>query len=386
MDGLAWLVVAPVALPVVVFAAECIAGFAGAGAARATPAPPPFVVIMPAHDEAAGIGRAITAVRGQLRPCDRLLVVADNCTDDTAAIARGLGAEVVERRNSVERGKGHALAFGCAALAGSPPDIVIVLDADCWPEPDALLRLAAAAATGDVVQGRYELATPAGAGTAAQVSGFAFAVKNVVRQRGLQRLGGPALLQGSGMAFPWAVFRGAPLASANLVEDMELGIALARAGDRIRFLDGARFGSAASSRDATVTQRTRWEHGTLATGWRAAPGLWGAALRGRPRLALLALDLIVPPLALLAALVLAAIGIAGGAALIGGSVLPVLAALTLGMMLSGAVLLGWLAVGRQHLSPATLAGVPAYMLWKLPIYLRLAGRRQRLWVRTHRDV
>lgn len=386
MDSLAWLVVAPVAVPVLIFAAELIAGFAAAAASRATLAPPPFTVIMPAYDEAAGIGRAIVAVHAQLRSCDRLLVVADNCTDDTATIARRLGADVVERRNTIERGKGHALAFGCAALAGSPPDVVIVLDADCWPEPDALPRLAAAAGAGDVVQGRYELSTPAGAGTAAQVSGFAFAVKNVVRQRGLQRLGGPALLQGSGMAFPWAVFCRAPLASANLVEDLELGIALARAGDRIRFLDSARFGSAASGHDATITQRTRWEHGTLATGWRAAPGLWRAALTGRPRLLLLALDLMVPPLALLATLVVAAIGLSVLTALIGGSPVPLLAALTLGTMLSGAVLLGWLAVGRQHLSRSTLVGIPAYILWKLPIYLRLAGRRQRLWVRTDRDV
>ncbi len=52
-------------------------------------------VLVPAHDEAAGIGATLRAIQAQLAPGDRVLVVADNCSDDTAALARSADAEVV---------------------------------------------------------------------------------------------------------------------------------------------------------------------------------------------------------------------------------------------------------------------------------------------------
>lgn len=383
METLAWLFTALVAVPAATFCAQCFAGRAALPPAAPSPAPPPFAVLMPAHDEGAGIAATIAAARQQLRPCDRLLVIADNCTDATAAIARASGADVAERHDPAHHSKGHALAFGRAALAADPPAVVIILDADCFPGPHALPRLAAAA-TIAATQARNLLVTPPGASAAAQISGFAFAVKNIVRQRGLQRLGGQALLRGTGMAFPWPVFAAAPLASADLVEDLELGVHLIAAGFPTRYLDTAHFHSAASSRDATIGQRTRWEHGALSLGWRAAPGLIRAAAH-RPRLLLLALDLLVPPLALLAALVAGAILFAVLALLLGASAAPLLAALFVATLLAAGVLAAWAAVGRDHLPLATLLRVPGYILWKLPIYLRLAGNRQRLWVRTSRD-
>lgn len=59
-----------------------------------------FSVLIPAHDEAATIGAALASLRAQERPPERVVVVADNCTDDTADIARGLGAHVVVTRGN----------------------------------------------------------------------------------------------------------------------------------------------------------------------------------------------------------------------------------------------------------------------------------------------
>src|SRR5436305_1895550 len=97
--------------------------------------------------------------------------------------------------------------------------------------PAAVLRVETlAAVSGRPAQAAYTLDPPPGAGPRQLLAAFAFRVKNLVRPRGLDRLGLPCLLTGSGMAFPWAVIRSAPLAGGDIVEDMRLGVELALAG------------------------------------------------------------------------------------------------------------------------------------------------------------
>src|SRR5579862_6072340 len=78
------------------------------------PVPPllRFDVVVPAHDEAQGIAATVESLFAMDYPRElfRVLVVADNCTDDTAARARAAGAEVLVRDETRLRGKGHALA------------------------------------------------------------------------------------------------------------------------------------------------------------------------------------------------------------------------------------------------------------------------------------
>src|ERR1700754_2372571 len=101
--------------------------------ARALPATsrPDIAVLVPAHNEAAGIAATLASIQRQLRPGDRRLVVANNCGDDTATIAGQAGADVIERSSSSERGKAYALACGLRRLAAAPPAIVVFVDADC---------------------------------------------------------------------------------------------------------------------------------------------------------------------------------------------------------------------------------------------------------------
>src|SRR4051812_9727823 len=100
---------------------------------RAMPAArrPSVAVIIPAHDEALGIAATLRAIVPQLAAGDRVIVVADNCTDDTATVAAAAGAEVLERNDREHRGKGYALDFGVRHLAVNPPEVVIIIDADC---------------------------------------------------------------------------------------------------------------------------------------------------------------------------------------------------------------------------------------------------------------
>jgi glycosyltransferase involved in cell wall biosynthesis len=121
-------------------------------------------VLVPAHDEEGGIAAALATVVPQLAPGDRLLVVADNCSDGTAAAARAAGAEVVERRSDL-RGKGYALAFGVDHLRAAPPSAVVIVDADCELAPGTLDALAAELArSGRPVQALYLMLAAADAG------------------------------------------------------------------------------------------------------------------------------------------------------------------------------------------------------------------------------
>ena len=88
-----------------------------------------IAILVPAHNEGAGILPTIAAIKEQLLAGDRLLVVADNCVDDTSAVAAAAGAETIERHEPTKIGKGYALDFGLQHLSVNPPSIVIVIDA-----------------------------------------------------------------------------------------------------------------------------------------------------------------------------------------------------------------------------------------------------------------
>ncbi|MEK8030676.1 glycosyltransferase family 2 protein [Ideonella sp. DXS29W] len=376
------------AVPVCVFALEiaaaCLPRRRSAGASMR----PPVALLVPAHNEALGIAATLRNLRSQMRPGDRLLVVADNCSDDTADRARAEGAEVVERQHATERGKGFALAFGIETLRRSPPPVVVIVDADCELEAGALDALAAACdRTGAPIQAKYLMTHEGDVGLNGRVAEFAWRVKNWVRPRGAGRLGWPCQLTGSGMAFPWALIESAPLANGSIVEDMQLGLVLARSGHAPRFCEAATVSSHfPTSATAIATQRTRWEHGHLGMLTEHAWPMMRQALRRADwRLLGLALDLAVPPLALLVMLV----GALGGVALlcgwIGAGAVAVWGAGALLGVVAAAVLVAWALWGRAVLSPWDLLRAPWYALSKLAIYLRFWSRRQKDWVRTDRQ-
>ncbi|WP_380871383.1 glycosyl transferase [Sphingomonas sp. DBB INV C78] len=384
-----WIIFAPVALVGTVFAIETAIGLA-AGRRRdaALPLDPQEIaLVIPAHDEAAGVGAIIASLKAALSPGVRMLVVADNCSDDTAAIARAAGAEVIERHDISQRGKGFALAFGRDHLRGQPPRAAIVIDADCTAEPGALERIAAlAVATGRPVQSCYLFSPRRDAAPMVQISNFAMVVKNLVRQNGGRAIGAPALLTGSGMAFPWPMFDGAGLATSDIVEDLALGIDLTRQGHAPIFDPVARVWTQPSTAGGTLTQRTRWENGFMATARRRALPLIGEGLRhGRPALLWTGLHLLTPPLALLMALNFFIALLLGLLVLVGMPPASFAAALALFGVNVSLVLIAWAAHGRDQMGIGTILRLPLYMLWKLPIYLRLIRGGETRWIRTERE-
>jgi cellulose synthase/poly-beta-1,6-N-acetylglucosamine synthase-like glycosyltransferase len=345
-----------------------------------------LAVLVPAHNEESGIAATLAAVRAQLAAGDRLLVVADNCSDATADVARAAGAEVIERASEL-RGKGYALAHGIDHLRAAPPSAVVIVDADCDLAAGALDALIHdLAATGRPVQALYLMLAPSGAGLSRRLAQFAWRVRNWARPAGWHRLGMPCQLMGTGMAFDWEMLREAALANASIVEDMKLGIDLAAGGMAPVFCERALVTSwFPESAAAAGTQRTRWEHGHIEMILREMPAILRlAAVRRDRRMLGMALDLGVPPLALLAGVLALAWLLAVAGWLLGGTALVAIVASALVALFLVTILAAWSVQGRDLVRLSELLAVPWYILAKLPMYVRFIVRRQRDWVRTDR--
>lgn len=382
IDALAWLVVLPAMLALAVLSIELSAAQLRPSAQPSTK-PTDITILIPAHDEEAGVARCIEAARASAPAGSSILVVADNCSDRTAEIARAVGAEVIERHDPIHHGKGHALGFARRHLRAAPPAIVAVLDADCAVEGRGLARLAGtAAALNRPVQSAYLFRPIPDRGPLVAVSGFALLLRNLIRQRGLARIGAPALLTGSGMAFPWRCFDAAPLDTDDIAEDLGMGIALSQLGMAPAFLPQVTTWSDPATRSATLGQRTRWEQGFLRSAIRQAPQL---LLSGEGHLLWLGLHLCVPPLALLGTLCTASLLASGALIALGASGSAALMLIALLTVTAGLVLLGWWRFGRAQASARQLLLAPAYMLWKLPLYLGAIRKPERMWKRTPRD-
>jgi len=350
---------------------------------------PPFAVLVPAHNEAKLIAGTLQTLRPQIRPIDRLLVVADNCTDETAEIARAHGAEVIARRDRTRHGKGFALEFGIEHLGrGDPPAAIVFIDADCQVAPGTLAALATLAhCRGRPVQGTNLSIAGVGSGLGARFSEFAVRLKNRIRPLGCRQLGLACPMTGTGMALPWDKAGLVTLGSDNVTEDLVLGLDMALAGHPPLFCPEALVTSSFPQAETSQrTQRTRWEQGALTALAHYLPKVaWRAVADRSSALAALACDLVILPLALLSAGLALLIGLAAGwFALTGLAGALAISALSLGL-LAAAILTAWWTNARDLLSFADLVYIPAYILRKIPLYVGIALGRRIGWVRSDRD-
>jgi glycosyltransferase involved in cell wall biosynthesis len=349
---------------------------------------PRLAVLVPAHNESSIIVATLNSLLPQLHAGDRLLVVADNCSDDTAALARAAGAEVIERSNQQQLGKGYALDFGVRHLAADAPEVMIIVDADCQVSEGAIERLAISCIeSGRPAQALYLMHAPEGSGLKVRIGEFAWLVKNLVRPAGWARLGLPCQLMGSGMAFAWQDIGLINLASGHIVEDLQMGLDFCRSGKPPLFCPAARVSSYFPRSDEGLnTQRTRWEHGHLGVILSDAPKLLLESFRrGNWPLLGMTFDLLVPPLALLTLAAVAAFILSCGLFVFSGLLAPALLASFAVVMLGAAILLAWSQFGREVIAFTSLLYAPLYALKKIPLYLGFLLKRQVEWVRSKRD-
>ena len=271
----------------------------GKGAA----ASPRFLIVIPAHEEEEGVRSTIASCEAVTYDPERytIVVIADNCTDGTARVAREAGVVVVERHDPSRRSKGYALEYFFEHAAGAgldDYDAVVVIDADTDVDPEMLRSFASAWAQGwDWVQGYYSVRNP-NASWRTRLMTMAFSLCNGVLPSGQERLGLSVGLKGNGMCFSSRGLRRFPWKAYGLVEDVEFGLMLRLAGERVHFLPEARvFGEMVRGGGrSAASQRRRWEAGRkLLRGKFLGPLLRSGRLGIGPKLSYL-IELIMPPL------------------------------------------------------------------------------------------
>jgi cellulose synthase/poly-beta-1,6-N-acetylglucosamine synthase-like glycosyltransferase len=388
---------ATLAVPVLAWTAylALLALLSGRTAAPSAGSPPRtrFDVIVPAHDEEVGIAATVQSLASVDYPPSlrRIVVVADNCTDATAARATAAGAAVLERHDPSRRGKGYALAFAFDQSLREPrhADAVVVVDADTHVTPNLLRAFDARLQAGArALQAEYAVANPL-ASWRTRLMHIGFALFHDVRSRARERLRVSSGLRGNGMAFALDLLAQVPYDAFSVVEDIEYGIRLGLSGFRVEYAPEARvFGQMVSSAGAASSQRRRWEGGRFRLAREHVPPLLRESIRRRDRVLLdLAADLLVPPLTYVALAALAG-GVASASwAASGRGSIWLLAPWTAAWAgLAGYVLRGVQLSGVGARAIVDLAWwAPVYMVWKVALAVRSMRSREEKWVRTPRE-
>ncbi len=347
----------------------------------ATSQAPFFTIIVPAHNEGEIIRQTVEKILACDYPRDgfSLNLVADNCDDATAEIAREAGAKVLSRLDQEKRGKGHAIAYALETLKDEPGDAVLFLDADSLPEKNYLRVMASHRVRGDVmIQGRYEVSEP-NRNWFTRLTSTSFVLRNRWQVPACDAWGLTLPLRGSGMCFERSLIYRLGWQAHGLTEDAEMTLRLIR--DKIP----VSFAAQAVSRQfmpatpaLAQTQRQRWsagEHDLRRTILRMEiPD----ALRRRDWRAVLSLLLMsAPPFSLQLCLALALLL----PAYLAGGLAWWLSLLALGLF-AGYFFLGLERLDKQGLAAAAM--LPLFALWRVGIYLAALFRKPAEWIRTGR--
>jgi 1,2-diacylglycerol 3-beta-glucosyltransferase len=352
-----------------------------------------LAVLVPAHDEEASIGTTIDSALTQDYPPELVTVhvVADNCTDATADVARRHGARVHERHNPAEPGKGPALGWLVDRIiaSGDQVDGMLVIDADTSMAPDLLAAAdTALAGLGSAWQAYYTVREPEQA-PAAALRHAALALRHYVRPLGRRAIGASCGLFGNGMLFRADLLEQRRF-SAHLTEDVEFQLQLLLDGQPVTFVpEMVVEAEMPTTFAASRTQNERWELGRVQLARRFVPQLVRRAIRpgGGSRVPYVdaALDQLVPPLSVLA---VGTSAVAAGAAVLRGrrrSLLTVLA--PIGLVCFLVHVAGGLRLARvPRETYRALLHAPRLVVWKVVLWTRVLLRPEKVrWTRTARN-
>lgn len=370
-------------------------------AAKVTPLPADgathrFVILVPAHNEE----KLLPALLANINQLDyprhlfTFVVAADNCTDQTAALARAAGATVYERFDRVQIGKGYALQWVLAQLqaAGAAFDAALILDADSVVSPNFLKVMDAHLAKGArVIQAHYAVLNP-NRTWVMRLRAAALALVHYLRPLGRTVLGGSVGLKGNGMVFHRTILAEHQW-SASVTEDIEYHMSLVLAGERVWFApDAVVWAEMPGTLQGSHTQNVRWEQGRWQLARQYVPKLMHAAISSQapkaPACYLLfdsIMEHIIPPFSMLTGLtalywLLAWLPVVAGTP----SLLCLATFLLLGQLL---YIIGGLLLAQTPVHTFLALGyAPVFIWWKIRLLLRMATSAEKQgWVRTARD-
>ncbi|MDM3870604.1 glycosyltransferase family 2 protein [Porticoccus sp. W117] len=346
-----------------------------------------IAILIPAHNEEASIVATINSIQqADYSGCFEVFVIADNCTDATASLALSRGAHVWKRFDTLNPGKGQAIQWAVSnhqeVLDGF--DYVAFVDADTQVDQQFLSKVNSALSIQgvDVIQGFHGVLNGED-NWRASFTYLGFAGVNHVRPCGQYALGGSAGIKGNGMAFRRELLQQFGWPAHSIVEDLEMTLRLLLSGHRVAYVGDAVVRSEMPlTAGQAYSQRERWEGGRHQVAKQYLPQLLKRFFTtGQWRYFDAVLDLMVPPftlMLLLACCVLlvglwAAHGVLVYVGVVG--ILCVMAYSCSALLQTGASLKVW----------RNLLAAPLFLLWKVPLSLRLLGSRQRAWKRTSRN-
>ena len=259
-----------------------------------------FAVVVPAHDEEQVISGTLKSLEHLDYPPDRysVFVVADNCSDATAEVAKRFRCNVWERVDPDRSSKGHALNWAFERIP-EKYDAIVVIDADTEVDPRLLTEFSRAYHPLEALQA-LDLQVPGPGGAISAASYVASALHNGLKPWGRESLGCSAGLLGTGMCLPTVILEEVPWQRFGLAEDSEYHMDLILAGKRVRFVPKARVEATAPNTFRSIqSQRLRWERGRTDALRRFARPLLERAIRKRDVRSLEALaSLVAPPFSL----------------------------------------------------------------------------------------
>ena len=353
-----------------------------------------FAVVVPAHDEESTIAKTLGSLNSLDYPRGLfdLIVIADNCEDRTAEIARSVGAQVFERRNLRERGKGYALrwCFDLLLSRRAAYDAVVVIDADTVASDNLLCVFNAYLERGAQAIQCSDLVEPGLESWSTEVTRIGFTLYNYVRPLGRRVLGCSAGLRGNGMCFTSEILQKIPWQSYSLTEDLEYGLELLLNDVQVVFAPEARvFATMPQYSSNAETQRTRWETGRFPLLRKyAGRFLWIAVKRMSLKAFDAFVDLVTQAFVNLIAFVLLMLCLNLFLWVLG--VEQALWFVWWWSCLMGAglfhVLVGLYAARADRSMYLALLQVPRFAVWKLMLYSKLIKRsRTEQWIRTARE-
>lgn len=349
-----------------------------------------FEIVIPAHNEESGIAQTIRSVSSIDYPRDMfaVTVVADNCTDRTAEVAEAAGARVLVREDEARRGKGYALAYAFARILGEGrADALVVIDADTVVSPNLLRAFSARLETGaQAVQADYAVLNPSDSWRT-RLMAIALGSFHVLRSLARERQKVSCGLRGNGMCFTAELLKQVPHDAFSLVEDVEYGIQLGKAGYRVHYAaEGHAYGAMVTSALAAQSQRRRWEGGRWKLAQRDGLNLLARAWTKRsPMLLDLALDLLVPPLSFIIFLDVAGLVASAALALTTGRIgLSLIAWGISGLFAAVYVFRGWTLSGTGAQGLVYLLCAPFYVAWRMALLVRRSKDPRDEWIRTAR--
>lgn len=378
VSALSWVCLALAIPPLIYLAAVTLAALLPRPPVVHGAKPRRIAIIIPAHNEALLIADTVARARELNYPIEAftVLVIADNCTDETAALARTAGARVLERKGNP--GKGQGLNDALKLLHDEPWDAFLILDADSHLHAQTLYAIDGALTAGaPAVQIRYGVSNPRDSlrTRAMELSTASF---NALRPRGKTALGLSAGINGNGFCLARDTVQRVPYLAHSIVEDIEYHILLLKAGYRVAFLDEVwvKAQMPLGGRGSQV-QRVRWERGRIITLRNYAPSFLRDLLAGHPKALDGLIDVLMPPVSLLFLLLLPP-------AIWGSVWAQALAMGGFGVLAAHYALAAW-RYGSLGSAALLLAYIPWYVIWKTWVVLHsLLTERNLPWIRTDR--